>query len=174
MSLTVGTDTYISQVDATTYITAQYVSSTPEYIEWSALSSGDKDVWLRKAYNRIESQKFCGEKFDLRQTQQFPRAYRTENDIVGIYAAYIYQSGWYVQASVPDDVKNAQVEEALVLLQGIPARLQLQMQGVKSMSLGDLSESYEGMHNTKVIEELYSTEAKRIMQPYMLRAVRIR
>ena len=41
MALIVGTDTYISVADATTYITNNYVSTSTTYTTWNALSSGE-------------------------------------------------------------------------------------------------------------------------------------
>ena len=74
MAVTVGTDAYISLVDADLYMTNNYVSTSTEYTTWDALSDGDKEIYLKKATKRIDRQILRGIKAVDTQTLEFPRA----------------------------------------------------------------------------------------------------
>ena len=164
MALVVGTDSYITQTDATAYVAANYLTTSAEAIAWTALSSDNKDAALRKACQTIDRLRLVGVKAVDLQTLEFPRAIRTD-------APYIdrtkpgfarYTNDWAVQTEVPEAVTEAQVEEALQITIGAPKRRKLQQQGVKSFSLGNLSETYIGAAHT-----LISVEAKTLMRPYI-------
>lgn len=161
--LTVGTDTYISQADATAYVIAHYVSTDPRAIAWAALSSDNKDAHLRKAAQTVDRQPVVGIKALSTQTMQFPRAIFTNTGAYQLTASHSLGSGWYIQPEVPADVKAAQVEIALELSVGISTRTDLQRQGVKSFSLGKLSENYgSGKANA------LPYEARELMAAYLL------
>jgi len=168
MALTVGTDTYISQADATTYVSNYYATTSAKYIAWAALTSDNKDAYLRSALLILERQPFAGLKVDLDQTLSFPRALYTDVQEYNYNALFTYGENWYEQSAVPDSVKYAQVEIALYLLEGVPKRVELQRQGVKSFSLGNLSENYGSGKNNKL-----PYEAKELLSPYLAGSVRI-
>jgi hypothetical protein len=169
MALTVGTDTYISQTDATTYVGANYPTTSSEYIAWVALSTGDKDLYLKKACKRIDRQVLKGVKAIETQTLEFPRALRTDYYSENYETTSIrHNEDWIVEQAVAQTVKDAQVEEALALLTKgteFSKRAELQAQGVKSFSLGSLSESYSkgAVSGT----QLLSQEAKELMRYYL-------
>ena len=146
MALTVGTDTYISQIDATAYIDSYYPTTDTKRIAWNALTSDNKDTYLRSALRTLEGVPVVGLKADSTQTLAFPRAIHTENYFYDntVPINLNYGNDWYVQTEVPDEVKYAQVETALSDSDGISDRVKLQREGVKSFSLGKLSESYGG------------------------------
>ncbi len=81
-------------------------------------------------------------------------------------------------AAVPEDVKKATVEEAIALYDfyvsspGDQKRRKLQDQGVKSISLGDLSESYGGISASAKWKGLHSQEAYDLLKSYIAGAVR--
>ena len=169
MALTVGTDSYLLLADADTYLSANYASTDAKMIVWTALTDANCEAYLRKATKTIDRQPLAGFKSTLSQTLEFPRTLYTE------YASELYNNSaiigdenWYTQPAVPDAVKYAECEIALELAQGIPARMGLQRQGVKSFSLGNLSESYAGKQNN-----IISQEAKELLAPYINGGVRI-
>ena len=84
------------------------------------------------------------------QTNQFPR---------------------YPDMEVPQTVKDACCEEALAILErGNSQRRRLQQEGVQSLSVGGLSETYvAGARGGGLI----SQEAKELLRPWLLGAVRI-
>ena len=171
MALTVGTDTYISQADATTYVGDNYASTSDEYVAWAALSSDDKDAWLRKALKVLDRQPYIGIKAEDTQTLEFPRAIRSESKREDLPTLHLtrFNSDWVVQTEVPQVVKDAQVEEAISLTVGVSKRIELQRQGVKSFRLGNLSESYGGTPATRIT----SFEARELLKPYLAGVVPI-
>lgn len=69
---------------------------------------------------------------------------------------------------IPENFKNAQCEESVAILEyGNSKRIKLQQQGVKSMSLGDMSESYAGKRI------LLSADAEILLKPYKMGSVPI-
>ena len=176
MPLTINVDTYITQVDATTYIGLTYATVSQEYITWTALSSGDKDLYLRKACKKLDRQTLRGIKALATQTLEFPRAIRTDYYNVNYPNTTLrFTADWAVEESVSQAVKEAQVEEAITLATyGVQAnkRIELQNQGVKSFSLGNLSENY-GTGIKAGTTKLLSTNATELIRYYLLGAVGI-
>ena len=169
MAVTVGTDTYITQADATTYIAAYHATTEASVIAWTALTSDNKDAKLRKATQNLDRIPMVGIKSVETQTLEFPRAIWTDNSFyTSVRSNYFPSDNWYVQTSVPTDVTYAQVEIALALSVGVSEREQMQRDGVKSFSLGKLSESY-GSGKSNFIPY----EAKELLKQYMLGGARI-
>jgi hypothetical protein len=84
----------------------------------------------------------------------------------------VYYLGDYtVESAVTDTVKYAQVEEALSLMGGTSDRITLQREGVKSFSLGSLSETFDG--SKKSAQALTSDEAREFLKFYILGSVEI-
>jgi hypothetical protein len=163
MALVVNTDTYISQTDASAYLTSRYLSTDAKLIAWNALSSDNKDVLLRRAADLIDSQPLQGVKVESTQTMQFPRMRYTN-----YYQMYDNSYYWPDITTVPDPVKHAQVEIAFDLVSGISQRNEMQQQGVKSFSVSKLSETYTGSANA-----LFSTQARKLLKPYLAGSVGI-
>lgn len=70
MTLTVGTNTYISEADADTYWTDR--GNT----DWTGLSSANKEIFLIKATDWIDRKyRFVGDKATAAQRLQWPRCY---------------------------------------------------------------------------------------------------
>lgn len=163
MALTVGTDTYISQADCTAYLESVYLSTDAKLVAWGTVTSGNKDVLLRRAAKIIDRQPLAGYKSNHTQAMAFPRITYTEGSPMD-NTLFPFDE-WYDPKTVPDAVKYAQCEIALELAQGTTSaseRADLQRQGVKSFSLGKLSESYTGNANS-----LLSAEAKDLLKPYI-------
>ncbi len=172
MALTVGTDTYISLTDADAYLAANYLSTDTKLIAWVALTDANCEVLLKKAAKTIDRQAFIGQKKVSTQTMAFPRAYYNWP-----YSYYTYNTvnlyfdqDWYVESAVTNDVKYAQCEIAITEASGVSDRQQLQREGVKSFSIGKLSENYgSGSANA-----IYSVEAREYLKPYLAGSVAIR
>ena len=81
-------------------------------------------------------------------------------------------------AIVPEDVKKACVEEAIALYDfyvsspGDQKRRKLQDQGVKSFSVGKLSESYGDVRTSAKWKGMHSQDAYDLMRGYIAGAVR--
>lgn len=163
MAIVVGTDTYISLADCQTYLSGHYISNDAKLTAWNALSETDQEILLKKATKLIDRQPLAGYKATETQALEFPRT---------LYTGYIsdtYEGGhWYTQTAVPNAVKYAQCEIAIEMTAGASNRVNLQRQGVKSFTLGNLSETYSGAQNS-----LLSYEAKQLLLPFTGGSVRI-
>jgi len=143
MSITVGTDTYISLADAETYLAAHYLSTDAKLVAWNALSSdGNKEILLRRAAKLIDSQPINGIRASDTQTMEFPRSRFST-----------YDMEYDEPTTIPDKVKYAQCEIAISMAKGISKRVELQRQGVKSFRIGNLQEAYGGNNNPYLSEE---------------------
>lgn len=157
MSITVGTDTYISVSDADTYFSKRYNGES-----WSNFTTGDKERLLTTATHKIDRLNLKGQKKIYTQTLAFPRVYTAKGQ-------YNHINGFNV-GTVPDNVKYAVCEEALAMADTeLAKRKELQDQGVTSFSLGSLSESYQGRSSNPLL----SKEATEYLKGWLLGAVRI-
>ena len=135
------------------YCTIEYAN---EYFEnrlhaesWSGTDSETKEKALQQATKAIDRQPLSGRKADTTQTLAFPR---------------------HPDAEIPEAVKEACCEEALALLErGNNQRRKLQQEGVQSLSLGNMSETYI----TGAGKGLLSQEAKELLRPWLLGAVNV-
>lgn len=166
VTLTVGTNVYISLADAKTYFTTKLY-----YDAWTTATDDQKSIALIMATSKIDKQRLKGEKANYEQALQFPRAVYIGNRYnrkIGLTIDNVRGEGWHVETSVSQDVKNATCEEALkILTLGATAnkRLELQQQGVKRFKLGNLEEEYSGAYNS---ERLTSLEARQLLKRYLL------
>ena len=116
---------------------------------WSGAASSIKEKALKQATKTIDRQPLKGRKATDEQELAFPR---------------------HPDAEIPEAVKEACCEEALALLErGNSQRRKLQQEGVQSLSLGNMSETYI----TGAGKGLLSQEAKELLRPWLLGAVNI-
>ena len=163
MALIIGTDSYATAAECATYLAANYITTDAKLIAWNLLSADNKDVLLRQAAKLIDRQPLQGYKYLSTQTMEFPRYIYTESNYDDDYLhPLLRKNGFYSDGSVPQAVKDAQCEIAISMISGTSERAEMQRQGVKSFSLGSLSESYTGNHNA-----IPSYEAKQLLQPYL-------
>lgn len=114
LTLTVGTNTYISLADAETYMESRYDCSGA----WAAASNGTKNILLVQATKMIDRQPWRGSKTASTQSLEFPR------------------DGYTTADTEYDKVEGACVEQALWLLSQNPTtRAAAQAQGVQSLTV---------------------------------------
>lgn len=114
---------YATPAQADSYIRNYYVSGDPLRVAWTALSSEDKCVSLRRAERIIDYLPFCGR--PATEGRAFPR---------------------YPDKEVPIEVTQATIELAVQSLNtDVSERFELSRQGVRSYRLGDLSEDLSGV-----------------------------
>jgi hypothetical protein len=120
-TLTAGTNVYLSLSDAETYMSRRY---DPTGL-WDAATDAVKNKLLLHATRIIDRQPWRGAKTDTDQSLEFPRdGYATTDD-----------------EHTP--VKDACTEQALWLLIHRPdTREHMQAQGVRSATVGGVTESY--------------------------------
>lgn len=177
MSIVVNENSYLSLADANTYVSDNYVSTATEYTSWGALNDANKELYLKKATKKIDRLYLRGIKAVSTQTLEFPRAIRTDYRRENFPLVNIrLDADWVIETEVSQNVKDAQVEEALsILVDGTTAnkRAKLQAQGVKSFSLGNLSENYGTGTKANGTTKLFSTEAQELLRYYLLGSVNI-
>lgn len=140
--LTVGVDTYITIEGVGTYAT-----DNPFYQAFLALSTEEKECLLRKAAMKIDCLPFTGRKKDSSQSMAFPRNHQTD---------------------VPNEVKTAQALETLAYLDSEKQKRQdLQSQGVKSVTLGQVSESYGDGIKTGSMSIFGNSETYWLLRKYL-------
>ena len=155
--LTIGTDSYISREFADEYISSRYRSTSKERKRWEELQEADKEIILRQACAELDLLPFRGRKASQGQILAFPRL--------------PYQYG-RVEEIEPLSVKQAQVELALFLSDDKKQsehekRSDLQKQGVKSFSVGDLSESYSDSATGEKAIALVCEKSARLLKLYL-------
>lgn len=148
------TTAYVTAEEATAYFATRLHAEA-----WAALSADDKPKALGMATRVIDRQLLKGRKTDSAQALAFPR---------------------YPDTEVPETVKDACCEEALALLErGDNQRRKLQAEGVTSITIGSLSETYAqgagggGSGGGAAGRGLLSLEARELLSPWLLGAVNI-
>lgn len=136
---------YVTLEEANTYFESRLHAEA-----WTNASDADKQKALEMATRAIDRTPLKGVKASWDQAHQFPR---------------------YPDTEIPQAVKDACCEEALAILErGNSQRRRLQQEGVQSLSVGGLSETYvAGARGGGLI----SQEAKELLRPWLLGAVSI-
>ena len=159
--LTADVNTYVTLAEADAYMDGRLNAGA-----WTAASVDDKARALITATRDLGNLTLKFRKTVPTQTLDFPRwvpVGPSSNDWPFSYATYN-------PSVVPPEVKDSECEEALALLKyGSSERANLQAQGVTSITLGKMQESYA----PKSRHGLLSPDAHRMMQPWIAGAVRI-
>ena len=156
MSITVGTDSYITVVEADTILDDFFDADN-----WENATEANKEKALKQATRNIDAQNLRGAKVE-EQTLAFPRSvyFDYDGDEYGV---------------TPNAVKTAQALEALAILDeraNPDQSTALQKKGVVSQSIEGTSVTYDSdlvkrKANDKV--ELLSSEAKSLLRKYIQR-----
>lgn len=152
MAITVGTNSYVTIAEADEYFQDKLYST-----DWNEASESTKEKALKTAAKKIDSQRLRGRKVETSQILEFPRS------IYSQFEKYLVS-----QTEVPQAVKDAQCEEAFALIsmgENANKRAQLQALGVKSFSIGKLSETF--VSNSSKGNKLLSMEAIQFLSPYL-------
>jgi hypothetical protein len=169
-------DSYITTIaDLETRLTSD---PRPAAIALAAASDATQTWYLQKATAIIDGLYLKGSTYYLidqinpatgYQSRQFPRV------INGLVCNWDYTGNVEL---VPEEVMKATVEEAIALYDfnvsspGDAKRRKLQDQGVKSFSLGKLSENYGNISTSAKWKGLHSQEAYDYMKQFIAGAVR--
>ena len=144
------TTAYVTKEEAEIYFTSRL-----HVDPWLDASDSDKQAALAMATRAIDRLTLKGRKAALGQSLAFPR---------------------HPDTDVPVAVKDACCEEALALLgRGNSQRRKLQAEGITSITLGSLSETYApGAGGSGAAGRgLLSQEAKELLRPWLLGGVNI-
>lgn len=174
LTLTVGTNTYVSRADASTYFESRLSSDA-----WDDADDGDKDKALAQATRNVEALRFKGRKKTTTQTLSFPRCYYRDDRHAFTPSETRFAEPVYprmiCEDAVPQTVIDAVCEEALALLDAAndttaTARAKAQAQGVTSWKADDVSETYARAAPGR----LNSSTARALLTPYVVGAVSVR
>lgn len=151
----VGTDSYVEIEAADAYIARHYTSSDAARLRWDALPDDDKEILLIQACAEIDALQLRGKKMSRDQLLAFPRRPFQDLDVT-----------W-----APDNVQHAQIELALWLSDSkaqtdATQRQALQVQGVGSFTIGDLSETYKTGAGDK-LAPLLCQKSQRLLAQYV-------
>jgi len=118
--LTIGTDSYITALEADEYLDNNYTRLNSLRVNWSVLPAADKDVYLRQAAGRIDALLLQGQKYEPMQVMQFPRRRAGRAPFIPV-TGFMPLAAWLLYGLgdspvVPPNVKAAQAEEAIALL----------------------------------------------------------
>lgn len=116
MILTVGENTYVTLEEADSTITESKRAYHPLRVAWTVLDSNEKAQLLSRSAKEIDTLNFIGRKFNFTQKMAFPRIRSGSTPFI------LSHNPLYVMhnedaSQIPDVVKQAQVENALALLQ---------------------------------------------------------
>ena len=141
--ITVGLDSYITLSEADELLRGDAL-----YDKFTALTQEQQEKLLRAAAMRIDALPLLGHKKDPSQNMEFPRSYQNE---------------------VPYQVKAAQAAEAVSVLDSdAENRISMQEQGITSVTLGKVSESYgNGGRSLAVQKGLHSSAAFILLRKYI-------
>ena len=149
----------MSETTITAYVTIEeaetYFASRLHVDPWTEAGDSDKQVALTMATRAIDRLQLRGRKADPEQGLAFPR---------------------HPNADVPMAVKEACCEEALALMErGDSQRRKLQAEGITSITIGSLSETYApGAGGSGAAGRgLLSQEARELLRPWLLGSVNI-
>lgn len=140
--MTVGINSYVTLEEA-----REYAAGDKLYEKFADMTDETQEYYLREAAERIDLLPLTGRKKSMMQYMAFPRDY---------------------QSNVPYQVKSAQVAEALVAIDDERSeRQELQAQGVTSVTLGQVSESYSGNGSNFTSLGLKSEKAYHLLRRYI-------
>lgn len=141
--ITVGLNSYITLSEADELLRGDKL-----YEQYAALAEDQQEKLLKDAALRIDALPFSGQKKSVMQYMEFPRNYQTE---------------------VPYQVKSAQAIEAVSVLDSESEnRIALHEQGVASVTLGKVSESYRSGSSQFIRQKgLHSSAAFSLLRRYL-------
>lgn len=143
---------YVTVAYADEYVNKHFLYTDPESEGWLSLGEEDKSVLLLRSFEAIDMLPFSGRTMHVGQTKAFPR---------------------FPYDIIPDAIKAAQVENAVALLDTQASDdskfyESLRRNGVKSYSIGSLSESIGDISGSAAYQTgVVSPKAARLLQPYL-------
>jgi hypothetical protein len=173
---TAVTNSYITTTEAADALMALRLGTA----SWTAAASATKIAALQHATSNIDALPFSGYKQSETQVNQFPRMYFYEPNSYSPYTSTNIETnlnGDCVEIDTPSDVLLACALEALALIDYYATstaakRKTLQDQGVKSYSIGPLSETF-GSTSAVSSGGMKSSEAYQLLEKYLENSVLI-
>jgi hypothetical protein len=170
------TDGYFATVQLCDAVLAKRLGTA----SWTAATTPNKIIAIQMATSAIDRLDYSGLKYLDTQARQFPRKYLLDPNETSPWGNIINVDNYnytYESLTVPDSVLLACALEALALIEYYATitaakRKTLQDQGVKSYSIGPLSETFGGS-GSALIGDLKSAEAYGLLEKYIENSVLI-
>lgn len=114
-----------------------YFEAHPDWATWDKLNTSEKGRYMILATRMIDAENIDGDKYDTTTTSGVP------DQALRFPRAVDYLDGTLI---IPVPVKHATYEQAVYLAKSGTnnTRAELQAQGVRSVSIGDVTETYGG------------------------------
>ena len=148
MTLTVGTDTYLTLSDAQVYFTGRLYLGA-----WAAASDEDREKALRMACRAIDREDYKGTLSTVTQTLAWPRAGVVDKDGREIAIT-----------AVPQAIRDAQCEAALAFLVDDP-NADDGTAGVRSVTAGSVHVAYDGRAPVRRLPDAVLRLLKKFLAP---------
>lgn len=110
--LNVGENSYLTTEEADQYIFEHYKEFDDLRVVWTVLTEEEKETYLKNSLAEIERLPFIGRKYLFTQKLQFPR------ELLGYRSGLppLYLAVYLGNGEIPDEVKAAQTENALGII----------------------------------------------------------
>ncbi|MGN0807975.1 MAG: DnaT-like ssDNA-binding protein [Candidatus Coproplasma sp.] len=154
--LTVGKNTYVTIDEATEYINSHYSQKNILRAHWTVAPDEFREQYLLQSVAEIEALPFIGRKYNYVNELQFPRIYANVPYNISRHPIYRIQYG--EEGKVPEQVKFAQIENALGI---IKKSYRPDKAALIVLKLGVVPEYKE------VMGDLSSERALRLLTPFL-------
>ena len=144
---------YITIEEANNFIASHFLSTSTERKAWETLTDEDKSVLLTIGFENIENNIYKGYKTYSNQETQWPRNGSEE---------------------IPNDIKAAQIYEALENGFGDTTSYDAIEKGIKSETIGKISTSYfSNAFNSFSSNSVKSTTSRKLLNKYIKRVFQV-
>jgi hypothetical protein len=137
-------DSYITIAELDVLVSQIFTSAELLNIGWGQLSSTDKEIYLSRGMQLLESLNYRGVKEEYKQQLSFPRLINSSGYYIEMNFFPIETLiGGFIHTGIPDNLKKALAHIVVMSIQDTSSsRKKLQRQGVKSLRAGDVAETY--------------------------------
>lgn len=173
MGIVIGENSYCAVKEADEYISGRYVASSEEYMTWMSLSNADKEVYMIRSTDALNTLRYIGRKVRSKQTLSFPRTQYNGFGVILVPTAYntVGDVGLIRNSETDSDggltsAKYAQIENALIIPIADKSNIKDDVRenlirGLTSKKIGSVSETYTAYKKNSqadnLMKDIYAT-----------------